>query len=271
MGLVVVSGVEKSLLGGALLGRDGGGDGAAQGMQALGRAAYKLAVAVPVKGVDVLKVDVQAVIVLLTDHGNDVFQESLLYRLVRQKRVGKVGGKAPRLPQVRHREKRRGLARVGRPDEPLIRDGAKLPLHGGAVGEGAERGEPGHALPQNRIPHSWIDIGVDLDLLPHVLRRAGNQKALPDDKAGGVGDLVEALELLHRGLEAPRDGVETVPRFDNINLHKKKAPFRKQTATSLFRNGAFLAISCTFVQGSELVFLPNAAHCLSRHPPWLSC
>ena len=244
MGLVVVGGIEKALLVGALLGGDGCRDRAAQGMQALGGAIDKLAVAVAVEGVNVLEVDVQAVVVLLPDLRGDIVQQPRLHPLVGEDGVGKVGGKAARLAEVRDSQQRRGLARVGRLYEPLVRDGAQLPLGGDAVREGAERGKVRHGLRQYRLPDRGVDIGVDLDLLPHVLGRAGDQKALADDKARGVRDLVEARQLLHRGSEAARDGVKTVPRPDNIDLHNKQSSFPKRTVTSVFRKGAGFSCRC---------------------------
>ena len=79
----------------------------------------------------------------------------------------------------------------------------------------------GRSSPQHRLLHIGIDVGVDLDLLTHVLPAAGDDKALPDHKPRGVRDLVEALELLRRRPEALAQGVETVPRPHHIDLHKK--------------------------------------------------
>ena len=221
VGLVIVGGVEKALLAPALLWSDGRGDRAAQGVQALGGAPDKLAVAVPVEGVDVLKVDVQAVVVLLPDEGRDIVQKPCLHPLVGEERVGKVGREAARFAEVCHRQKRGGLPRVGRLNEPFIRDGAQLPFCGGLMREGAEGGEIRHTLRQHSLLHIGIDVGVDLDLLAHVLPAAGDHEALPDHKARGVRDLVEAPELLRRRAEAPRQGIETVPRPHHIDLHRK--------------------------------------------------
>ena len=220
MGLVVVGAVEQALLGCALLGGDSGGDRAAQGVQALGCPGDELAVAVAVEGVDVLKVNIQAVVVLLPDLGDDVVQKPCLHPFVGEDGVGKVGVEAACLTEVCDGQERRGLARVGRLDEPLVRNGTKLPLGSDAVREGAEGGEIRHGLFEHRILHRGVDIGVYLDLLAHILGGAGDKQTLPDDKAGRVRDLVEARELLHRGSKAPRNGIETVPRPDNINLHK---------------------------------------------------
>lgn len=238
MGLVVVGGVEQALLVGALLGGDGRRDRAAQRVQTLGGAIDKLAVAVAVEGVDVLEVDVQAVVVLLPDLRGDIVQQPRLHPLVGEDGVGKVGGKAARLAEVRDGQQRRGLARVGRLYEPLVRDGAQLPLGGDAVGEGTESGKVRHGFRQHRLPDRGVDISVDLDLLPHVLGGAGDKEALADDKARGVRDLVEARQLLHCGSEAARDGVKTVPRSDDIDLHNNKSSFPKRTVTSVFRKGA---------------------------------
>ena len=221
VGLVVVGGVEQALLAPALLRRDGGGDRAAQRVQALGRASDKLAVAVAVKGIDILKVDVETVVALRVDEGDDVFQKPGLHSLVGEQGVGKVGGEAARLAEVRDRQKRGGLARVGRLNEARILDGPQLPFGGGLMREGAERGEVRHALRQHRLLHKGIDIGVDLDLLAHILPAAGDDEALPDHEARGVRDLVEARKLLRRRPEAPAQGVETVPRPHHIDLHKK--------------------------------------------------
>ena len=229
--------VEEALLVGALLGGDGRGDRAAQRMQTPGGAIDKLAVAVAVEGVDVLKVDVQAVVILLPDLRRYIVQQPRLHALVGENRVGKVGREAARLTEVRDGQKRRGLARIGRLYEPLVRDGAQLPLGGDAVGEGAEGSKVRHSLRKHRIGYHGVDIGVDLDLLPHILGRAGYKQALADDKARGIRDLIQAHELLHAGPEAPRDGIETVPRPDNIDLHNHKTPFRKHV-TSVFRKRA---------------------------------
>ena len=221
MGFVVVGGVEQALLVCALLRGDGGGDRAAQRVQALRRTPDKLAVAVAVKGIDVLKVDVQTVVVLLPDEGDDIIQKLCLHALIRQDRVGDVGREAGSLAEIRDGQQGGGLTGIGRLDEPFIRERAQLPLHGRTVGEGTEGGEIRQALRQDRLPHAGIDIGVDLDLLAHILPAAGDHEALPDHKARGVRDLVEALELLHRGPEPAGDGVETVPRLDCIKLHKR--------------------------------------------------
>ena len=197
-------------------------------MKPFGRTFYKLTVAVAVKGIDVLKVDVQAVVVLCADAGDDIIKKPRLHAFVGEHRVGKVGGKAARPAEVRDGQKRRGLARVRRFDQLLVRDGVQLPLGGDAVGEGAERGKVRHGLRQHRCRHRGVDIGVDLDLLAHVLGGAGDHQALPDHEARGVRNLVEALEVLHGGAELSREGVETVPRFDNSNLHKRESSFPKQ-------------------------------------------
>ena len=237
MGAVVVGGVEDALLVGALLGGDGGGDRAAEGVEAFRRAGDKGAVGVAVKGIDVLKVDVQPVIALFVDERDDVLHQSRLDSLIGQQDVGQLRGEAARVADIRHREQGRGRLGVGRLDQPPVVDGAQLPLRGSLMREGAERGKPGHGFRQHSLAHKGIDIGVDLDLLAHVRAAAGDHKALTDHEARGIRDLIEPRQLLRRGAEAPREGVETVPRFDNIDLHKK-APFRKQTAISLFRKGA---------------------------------
>ena len=133
MGLVVVGGVEKPLLAPALLRGDGSGDRAAQGVQPLGRAPDELAVAVAVEGIDILKVDVQTVVTLRVYERDDVFQKPGLHPLVGEQGVGKVGREAARLAEVRDRQKRGGLARVGRLNEARILKGPQLPFGGGLM------------------------------------------------------------------------------------------------------------------------------------------
>ena len=183
VGFVVVGGIEEALLVCALLGGNGGGDRAAQRMEAPGCAGDKLAVAVAVEGIDILKVDVEAVVALFVDEGDHIVQQPRLHPLVRQEGVGNVGGKAAFFADVRDRQDRRGLGCVGCLDETPILDGAQLPLRGRLIREGAKSGEVRQALIEHFLTHIGIDVGVDLDLLPHVDGRTGDHKALPDDEA----------------------------------------------------------------------------------------
>lgn len=124
VGFVVVGGIEEALLVCALLGGDGGGDQTAQRVEALRRTGDKLAVAVAVEGIDIFKVDVEAVVALLVDKGDHVVQQPRLYPLVRQQGMGDVGGKASCLAEVRHRQERGGVRGIGRHDEAAVVDGA---------------------------------------------------------------------------------------------------------------------------------------------------
>ena len=183
VGFVVVGGIEEALLVCALLGGNGGGDRAAQRMEAPGRAGDKLAVAVAVEGIDILKVDVEAVVALFVDEGDHIVQQPRLHPFVRQEGVGNVGGKAAFFADVRDRQDRRGLGCVGCLDETPILDGAQLPPRGRLIREGAKSGEVRQALIEHFLTHIGIDVGVDLDLLPHVDGRTRDHKALPDDEA----------------------------------------------------------------------------------------
>lgn len=100
VGLIVVGRIEDALLTVALLGGDGGAEKIALGVERFGGPAEKLAVAVPVVGVDVLYVEIHAVIGFLMQGREHVFKKPVLHLLVGKDRVGDIAGEAAALAQI---------------------------------------------------------------------------------------------------------------------------------------------------------------------------
>ena len=219
VGLVVVGRVEKSLLAVALLGGNGGAEKIALGVERFGGAAEKLAVAVPVVGVDVLNVEIYAVIGFLVQSGKHIFKKTVLHLLIGEHRVGDVAGKAAALAQVGDGQQGSHRIGPGSVHHGTVRDGDQLPTGGHMVAEGAEKAEIGQSLVQYALGDVGVGIAVHLDLRAAAGLHRGDQQRQLGHQTGAVIELVDAGQLFRAGAVAAGNAPQTVPRAYNVYFH----------------------------------------------------
>ena len=160
---VVVGGVENALLGVALLGGDGGADRIAHGMQRLRGPAEKLAVTVPVIGIDIFNVEIHPVIGLLPQNGQHIFKDPVLYLLVSEYRMGDVPGKAAALAQIGNGQQGSHRICPGGFHHGAVGDGDQLPGSGHVIAEGTQVAEIGQGLLQNALGDVGVGVAVYLN------------------------------------------------------------------------------------------------------------
>ena len=219
VGFVVVGCVEKALLAVALFGGNGGAEKIALGVESFGRAAEKLAVAVPIVGVDVLNVEIHAVIGFLVQRGKHIFKKTVLHLLVCEHRVGDVAGEAAVLAQVGDGQQGSHRIGPGGVHHGAVRDGDQLPGGGHMVAERAEIAEIGQRLVQYALGDVGVGVTVYLDPRAAAGLRRGDQQRQLGHQTGAVIELVDAGQLFRAGAVAAGDAPQTVPRAYNVYFH----------------------------------------------------
>lgn len=219
VGPVVMGRVEKALLRVTLLWGNGGAEKIALGVEGFGGAAEKLAVAVPIVGVDVLNVEIHAVIGFLVQSGKHVFKKPVLHLLIGKYRVGDVAGKAAALAQVGDGQQGSHRIGPGGVHHGAVRDGDQLPTGGHMMAERAEKAEIGQGLVQYALGDVGIGIAVHLDPRTAAGLRRGDQQRQFRHQAGAVIELVDTGQFFYTGAVAGGDAPQTVPRAYNNYFH----------------------------------------------------
>ena len=188
-------------------------------MQLVGGAAEKLAVTVAIVGVDIFDVEIDAVIVLHAQHGEDILEQRVLRSLIREQRVGNLTGETAGAAEIGHGQQRRGIVRVGRRDHPRVLYRQQSARRIRLITKRAEKRQIRHGLRHYCVRYGGVSVGVDL-YRASVRRAARNEQRHAGHKPRGVVELVYPRQLRRVRSVPAGDAVKAVSAAHNIYLHK---------------------------------------------------
>lgn len=189
--------VQDSLHVGTGFGSDGGGEDQPVGMQLFREIPQEAVVGLPVPAIDILKVNVHAVVVLFHSGVHNVLDQTVAGRFIGEQPAGKAAVKIAALLDVGHHHDGPGAARPGRVNDGAVGNVCQASGGTGVMAENTQIGQVGQGACQSVPVHGVIGIAVYINAVTELRQSSGNLDVLSDVDGGGVGDLRDWPPSVH--------------------------------------------------------------------------